>query len=229
MKTFKEFLIEKVTHSISQNDADINVIKSLLEKNCSKILNAYKSSGSLLYRGIRSEDTSSFFDSKDRGDNDFILGKSRDNRKSVDISKNDNQLFHDVFLKLGLKATRKNSIFTTTVKDSAKDWGLLYVIFPFDSANITWIDLDKLEYEYPYYALVDIMDEYRNDYDIKNKKISKIEFTTKEIKTRLKPVKDNLQQALKHKNVEILVNGDYYGIKVDSKLWKEIKVWLKEK
>jgi len=227
MKTFKEFLIEKITHGISGKDANIDTIKSLLEKKCSKVLTSYKSGGSILYRGIKSEGSvyMRVQGITDKTNNDFVLGKSRDNRKSVDISKKDNELFHEAFLKLGLKATRKNSIFTTSVKKSAKDWGILFIIFPFDTANITWIDLDKLEYEYPYYVLQGISDDfpYRKD-----KKQIKMDYVTHEIKNKLNPIKDNLSRALKHKNVEVLVNGDYYGIKVDSKLWtKDIKPWLK--
>lgn len=227
-KTFKQFLVEKVTHAISADDVDTETIKSLLEKRCSKILSAYRTGRTMLYRGIRSEDKSSFFISfqpQDREDNDFVLGKSRTDRKSVDINKRNNDLLHDVFLKLGLKATRKNSIFTTSVKNSAKDWGILYIIFPFDNANITWIDLDKIDHEYPYYVLIDILDDFTH---VMDKERSEEDYVAREIKNRLKPVKNDLTSALKKRNVEVLINGDYYGIKVNSKLWtKEIKPWLK--
>lgn len=229
MKTFKQFLTEKVTHAISKDDADVSVIKSLLKERSSKILNAYKNNQTLLYRGMISESKSKIdfytLGSENIGDNDFIMGKSRDNRKPLDTSVEYNELLHDVFIKMGYKATRKNSIFTTSVKRIAKAWGILYVIFPFDDANITWVNLDKIEQDYPYYTLKKILDEFNRNPDTK---VSKEDYFANKIKKMLNPISGDIDNALKHKNIEVLINGNYYGIREDSELWtKEIEPWIK--
>lgn len=213
MKTFKQFLNEKVTHSIHLDQIDIDTIKKSLLQNCSKIINAYKNEN-FLYRGISSENK--------RYDNDFIMGSSRQDRQPIDINPKDHEKLHKAFLQLGLKATRKNSIFTTSIEDDANIWGEVYIIFPFDNVDFTWFDLSKLKSEYTYYKLKNIISDFNDNEETSIKILSKL------INDRLNPHKSNLNDAMKHKKIEMLINGQYYGIKTESILWKkEIKPWLK--
>ena len=223
MTTFKEFLSEKITHAIGQDLASAEEVIKLLNKNCSEIVSIYKSrKNKFLYRGIMSEKSRDKW-TGDTHDADFIFGKSREDRKTVDIDKSDHEVLHNAFLKLGLKATRKNSIFTVTDKGEAEDWGKIYIIFPFSNTEITWFNLSQLRTEYTYYKIQDILSDHFSSKRHKDYKDN----IAADIKKKIKPEKDDLASALIPKRAEVLVNGQYYGISINSDLWKKhIKPWL---
>lgn len=107
--------------------------------NCSYIYNLYRNNiknithiddivaGTFLFRGVK------------RYNNEIFYGQSRENRRPVDSP----TLVHDqlslAMLSAGLKATRSNSIFTSSALGTAHGYGAIkYVIFPVNGFNYTW-------------------------------------------------------------------------------------------
>ena len=103
------------------------VIK-LIEGHCSTVLAAYRQAGGVLYRGV-----------SDVRDNDspVITAKIRQDRRPVHKDRQAHELLHQAFIELGLKATRKNSIFCTAQDALAHDWGEAYIVFPKDGWTAT--------------------------------------------------------------------------------------------
>lgn len=90
----------------------------ILRRECSDFLETAQETNMFLYRGVRSEES-------------VYQGRSREDRSPKD-SQNDVSEVFDAYLKeLGFRALRKNSIFTTTSRGFAGNYGwTVYLIFP---------------------------------------------------------------------------------------------------
>ena len=114
-------------HIIGISDDKVNRFYSLVEQNCSEALAAMKNTETLLYRGIRQSPPAMFH------------GKSRDNRNPLD-SETKTQLTIDFYLSnSGFTALRSNSIFCTSKSSVTKGYGTMYLIFPINGFEFTWI------------------------------------------------------------------------------------------
>jgi hypothetical protein len=100
----------------------------LLEKNCSDYIKACRAAGGVLYRGISTtQNTPSSFTSAPWKD-----------RKPMDVSSDHQQRIDAALTKLGHKALRRNSIFTSGKHDHASDYGSVYLIVPKNGFSFTW-------------------------------------------------------------------------------------------
>jgi len=100
-------------------------------RHCPTIVNACKSTGKLLYRGTK-ESAPAFY------------GKPFNER----IAKDSNSMMHEAWNyamdKIGVVARRDNSIFTTTSKSLADNFGhQVYIVFFRDPFHFTWSDTDR--------------------------------------------------------------------------------------
>jgi hypothetical protein len=100
-------------------------------RHCPTIVNACKSTGKLLYRGTK-ESAPAFY------------GKPFNER----IAKDSNSMMHDAWNyamdQIGVVARRDNSIFTTTSKSLADNFGhQVYIVFFRDPFHFTWSDTDR--------------------------------------------------------------------------------------
>jgi hypothetical protein len=106
---------------------------------------------------------------------------------------------HDIFIRHGFPATRKNSIFCTTRKDVAEEWGEPYIVFVKDGWTGTIFDNQKNGYSF--YNL-------RHAHDADE---AELEFVD------MKPVKittsADLAKAIDEKHFEMLIAGSgYYAL-----------------
>ena len=108
-----------------------------IETECSDIVEAYRMAHAPLYRGISESNSELVLDVKIRPDRE---------PRQMDIEWH-NKL-HAAFLEYGLKATRKNSIFCTTRKDIADDWGKTYMVFPRNGWTSTVFEGIKDDYAF---------------------------------------------------------------------------------
>lgn len=97
----------------------------LIIPNCSEILDLYKSTGALFYRGI---------------DNNVPIfrGYSRNDRRPRDNYIMLSELFEIGLKHLGMTALRTNSIFVINNAKFASSFGKLYIIFPINGFEYTW-------------------------------------------------------------------------------------------
>lgn len=100
-------------------------------KNCPTILATCKKTDRLLYRGTR-ESAAAFY------------GRPYEERSSKDSQGDLSKAFNDALKSKGVIARRDNSVFTTTSRNMASNFGhTIYLIFPRDPMHYTWSDKEK--------------------------------------------------------------------------------------
>lgn len=184
-------------------DKEVQTIKNadhftkVIQDNCSEILKAYEKSGTVLYRGIQASEGK-----------EGIITAIRPDRKPVEMRKDLHELLHLAFLKIGLKATRKNSIFCTTNEGIARDWGQVYVIFPKDGWNATVFETHKSDYTF--YAMSNMKYEIE-DWNAPEDK--KVDILVKALE-KMEPISISNSTEMAHILSEgyedILLTGDSY-------------------
>lgn len=113
-----------------------------LKKECSEILNLYKSSNDkFLLRGISS--------SKNY---DIVKYRIRPDRKPSFMDEKTHNIVNNVITDLGGVAHRGNSIFCTTLDGVASTWGKNYIVFPINGFNVTYFS--KFDGPYMYNKLI---------------------------------------------------------------------------
>jgi transcription antitermination factor NusG len=137
-----EQIISKIEHEHNElfrkyHNSDVPIkLSNLLRgirKNCSQIIKIYQQINDyddynkkrFLYRGIRSYE-------------DALYGKPFDARRPKDSVLEINQLADKALTNAGFKARRTNSIFTTSNKEQASNYGNVYIIFPVDGFDFTY-------------------------------------------------------------------------------------------
>lgn len=98
-----------------------NVIKLFkgIDKNCSVIMNAYRQTGSFLYRGIKSSE-------------DVLYGKPFDERRAKDSNKKLSDILNNALASQGFDARRDNTSFTSGDEMQAGNYGTVYIFIPRD-------------------------------------------------------------------------------------------------
>lgn len=117
--------------SFETGAANIGALLPKLRKECSEALEAFKTSGKLLYRGVRADDN---------GESPLaFLGMPRDDRRASDTSQKVHELLTKMFTTSGLKANRANSIFCSANRSQATGYGdAVYIIIPKNGFDFSW-------------------------------------------------------------------------------------------
>jgi hypothetical protein len=106
--------------------ADIKVIwDRILTRHCTQAIAAYRSSGGLLYRGMKS--TQRWFRAAGH-----TQRQAKDSHPAVAAQ------FDRLLAQCGMTALRSNSVFASSSHRQAMDYGRVYVIFPIDGFRFTY-------------------------------------------------------------------------------------------
>lgn len=173
-----------------------NVVKA----HCGQILTAYKKSQRGLFRGVDGANMTA----------DSISVNIRNERKPIDVGIKMHNVLHDTFVGLGLEATRKNSIFCTTDRSAARDWGTPVLVFPKDGWSGTVFE--KFKRTMAYNAIYDLERKF-DDSDITVEKLTPL--VTKWMP--LKVTEKNIATLLPN-YFEVLISGQsYIGVNIEKK------------
>lgn len=112
--------------SLKDKKADKQFIE-LVRGECGDWLKACQAGNNVVYRGMQ-----------DTGPESFLIGgRIRPDRRPLQMPQEAHELLHLAYLELGLKATRKNSLFCTCEFPTAKAWGDVFIVFPRDGWSVT--------------------------------------------------------------------------------------------
>ena len=175
-------------------EGTVEGIAKYIRTNCSEMLQAYEHAELYLYRGMQSTAKR-------------VATKIRPDRKPVEMNKKAHDMLHAAFIKLGLKATRTNSIFCTTKIGTAATWGPPYLIFVKNGWHGTIFENIKKSYAFD--KLQKYADQAKDVTDLAkliNKEHPKDFSTAAE-----------LQEVLTKQYYDILLTGDsYIGIRINA-------------
>lgn len=158
----------------------------LIERDCKTWLRGCLDAGKPVYRGIKSTAP-------------FIEKDIRQDRTAIQMSQKRHDGLHDLFQRHGFPATRKNSIFCTTRKDVAADWGEPYIVFVKDGWTGTVFENQKNNYAFYNLAHAHDMDEAELEF---------VDMAPAKITTST-----DLAKAIDDKHFEMLITGKgYYAI-----------------
>jgi hypothetical protein len=200
-----QYAIRSLASTDQYNSKD--KILSLLKNECSDMITACQNSNTLIYRGIGGG-------SKHLA----IINNIRPDRQPVEMDTESHYLLHDAFLELGLIATRTNSIFCTTDRLIASDWGKPYVIFIKDG----WCGtvFKAIPWGYAYNVLSDLGNEAQQG-DLEEQ----VPYLEQEIK-KLNPIKvttSNIVAVLNTNYDDMIFTGQsYIGLLYGSSLCNNI-------
>lgn len=165
---------------------------AFIENHCSRAVAASKQTKRLLFRGL-SGDTGYL-----RHRENIFLGNPRDDRKTRAMSDSLAIKLNKEMRLWGFEATRDNSIFCTSHRESTGTFGYPYVIFPLNGFKFTWSkhikDLN--------YAIGDYTKDY-SDLFYGEQMSSLIELAEFQ--------KDNYKAALLSGN-EVMIKGNYVAL-----------------
>lgn len=118
-------------------------LAEILERDCSQVLNSYRRTRKVLWRGMNSEPKVP-----------MSLVNIRYNRRPVEMDMTAHYRLKQAFDLLGLRANRTNSVFCSTDWDTASTWGKLHVIFFKDA----WVGtvFNALKDDYAFSSLQDV-------------------------------------------------------------------------
>lgn len=210
LENFDRFALHDLS---SPESKEINPVKSdehlvdILNTQCSIMVEAYRASGNVLYRGLSDEHkiVSTRKISTLGNGADIIVTGIRTDRKPVQMNAAMHQILVDAFKRLGLSTNRKNGIFTSTQVEVASTWGTAYVVFVKDGWKGLVFEGEK--HDYSFYNLRDFA----------SKNLWNDEYTDKKLDLdieSLRPLEFNsaheLARILKEKYLEVLISGDSY-------------------
>lgn len=189
--------LEKQLNKLGPKSAEIDVqsIASKIQNDCGKFLMAFRTSGLLMYRGIR-------------GANPLVFqATSPTNRVPMDSDPDEVAKFNSILAALKIEANRSNSIFVTSEEFHASDYGTLYVIIPKNSAKFAWSAEEK--------DLIidsDVLAEFIQlpfPKTLLTKEIKKIQNAINTLENSPKNVNAQLERHYEYSEVlELLVEGD---------------------
>lgn len=162
---------------------------------CSQILQAYNTTGKLLYRGLNSDIGPKFFSASPK------------NRTPMNMYGTVNDFIEEWFNNKKFVATRSNSIFATSNFNDAENYALddlVYVIFPIDGFKFTWASqIEDLWHAMP--------DDFDSKHIIKTKGIDDLKDYVFKIMDKGDFRQTDLNKAITSGN-EVLIHGEYYGL-----------------
>ena len=99
-----------------------------IQTECSQALKAFKSTGKILFRGLK----------KSKTNTPAYVGRSWNERKTMNSEPEGQKVFDYALQKMGISALRSNSIFTTSDSNQAGGYGNLYIIIPKNGFQFSW-------------------------------------------------------------------------------------------
>ena len=185
---------------------DVQKISKKLQAECSIAVEAYKSTGSYLMRGIR--------ELKGRPI-ETIQSEIRQDRKPIFMPSGTHDFINRAMMEIGLKAHRGNSIFCTTDNITAGAWGQIYAVFPVDGWTGTVFQRVKVGYafdrlEAPVTATIG--SKTLSD----DGKMEKVKTIIENLKPHSFTSASDLSVVLKQNYEDVLITGTkYYGLVLD--------------
>lgn len=121
-------LEKAIADNMKKQSTQFGPLVQTIQKECSQVLKSYKYTGKVLFRGLKNTKSNS----------PAYIGRSWNERKTLNSSPEGQKLFDYVMEKMGISALRRNSIFTTTDANQAEGYGNLYVIIPKNGFQFSW-------------------------------------------------------------------------------------------
>lgn len=192
-----QFTPNKLSKSVEE-------IAMIIQSNCTTFLRAYKSSKIALLRGV------------DGGNMKAMVANIRPDRRPVDVDPRFHELLHHAYLKAGLKATRKNSIFCTTELNEADSWGDVHIVFAKDGWEGTVFK--KISKTHTFDKMLDL------DHKMSRKGNYSVDAIADQLMkyepTRVNP--NNFASILRTHHEIIITGESYIGLKLDSDMTPKI-------
>ena len=121
--------LEKATSAAAATQAkEFGPLVQTIQKECSQALAAFKSTGKVLFRGVKTG----------KSNPPAYVGRSWNERKTMTSVPEGQILFDYALQKMGISALRSNSIFTTSDSNQASEYGSLYIIIPKNEFQFSW-------------------------------------------------------------------------------------------
>ena len=121
--------LQKATAAVMKTQAkSFGPLVQTIQKECSQALKAFKSTGKILFRGLK----------KNKTNTPAYVGRSWNERKTMNSTEEGQRIFDYALQKMGISALRSNSIFTTSDSNQAEGYGNLYIIIPKNGFQFSW-------------------------------------------------------------------------------------------
>jgi hypothetical protein len=180
-----------------------------LKAECSDSLDAMRSVGKFLYRGVKvgGANVGSVWKPRHLQGNSPTIFKSssRDNRRPMDTPNQIQNMIDGALREYGFTALRSNSIFCSGYKAAAINYGVPYLIFPVDGFDFTWskrfVDLYS-----------DVVDSIMGDDDNREKFFRQFEYDPGEWVFDIAKYNNAGFSSALESNHEIMIRGEYYAI-----------------
>lgn len=136
------------------------MLHDFIEEECQPYLREIDNEplGKVLYRGIQR-----------REEHDYLIVNPRQNRRPLGTDEAIHKKFVKAFRELGFEANRDNSLFCTGNQYEARQYGLVYAVFPIGKFSYTWSedveDLIIVSREMPKNVKQFVRDNYQ-DHDL---------------------------------------------------------------
>lgn len=127
-----------------------NVWERLIVPNCSEILNIYKDTGIYLYRGTKNNPP-------------IYRGRSLENRRPADSNAYLSDLFNRMLAVNGMTVLRNNSVFLTSSRSHAANFGTIYMVFPINGFKFTYTNQTDLVLDDFHYFIDNNLYQILND------------------------------------------------------------------
>lgn len=188
-----------------------------LKRDCSEYIDLIKGKKRMLYRGLKTHDSP------------LLKLASRENRKPKDSPLPYQDAMDRWLQSRGFEARRSNSYFATAEPHDAKKYGAVYMVFPCNGFQYTWFqdgfDLWVARGQF-YRSLREIaktsqeeINQFKDLDDALNKGLWTVEQQDAAMNifmSEMGPINCNLTSALQSDH-EIMLTGQYYAVKLDSK------------
>ena len=221
MKTFKQFLesdsADDKYHVNPVSVSDLEAIAEKIQNESSIMVEAFSNCDRALLRGIQEH--------KDKTAPLVGHAHIRQDRRPIFMDMEYHKILNNAFSDLNLP-TRGNSLFATTSKESADDWGKTSIVFIKNGwTGLIFEELGPDEYAFDFL--------WEKVHDLRNgpKSDSEMHEELKLFIASLKPNKfnstDGLEKVLKEGYRDILIQGtEYYSLSLDTVYRKTTKLIL---
>lgn len=191
------------------DDFDYDYIVDKIENECGDMLEAYRGTRKVLYRGTKLEPVI------------FTKRTIRQDRKPVEMDAKAHDLLNKAMSKMELP-TRGNSLFVSASKEIARGWGSLHVVFiPDGWKGLVYDGIPTDEYSYEH--LESKAYAFAHSEKPEEEQIGKMIDVIKSIEPKKFTSVDDLEEVLGNNTADILINGqNYYALSLDKKYAKQL-------
>lgn len=185
----------------------IDRIIDVLNAECSETVEAIRSVGKFLYRGVRvgGSNVSTWMKPRHlQGSAPSIFkASSRDNRKPLDTPNQIQNMIDGALESAGFRALRSNSIFCSGYKAAAINYGVPYLVFPINGFDFTW----SRRFADLFSDLIDQLND-----STREKFFNQFENDPAEWIFDIAKYNNSSLEAALNSNHEIMIRGEYYAI-----------------